>query len=525
MYKTQSPTGIGSSNASFIINVYSHNFEVSGYNSNGLDILKNYCRNYVVKQKTFTQGRVNWEISTVFAAANKNRTYFRFHFNQLDDFLSYLNSQNYPNHSIAITRHEPPIGEVVNFKVKSTKTPRDYQLTPIKYVANLLTEIMSKFKLVVLQTGKGKTFIALSGMGQYNKRVLEICKPMYIEKWIADFTDYFDLKTKDIMVVRGGKNLKVLIELAKQNKLEAKIIIVSNRTYYDYLEDWERFNGNGMFDVHPNDFCKLLKIGYRLIDEVHQDFHLNYRCDLYTNVESDISLSATMDPDAPILKTMYEIMFPSGNRFKGIPYDKYINVKSIFYSASDPKKLKCKRFGLGFYSQTMFEDSILGDRVILENYLGMISAIVKKEFFDTYEDGKKFIVFAGTIAMATAITKRLNKDYPQYNIKRYVGEDDYETCLLEPVGRVSTLKSAGTAVDIDDLLFTLMTDAHDSTQGNEQVLGRTRKSKGKFAHLTPVFAYLSCQQIQSHVKYDEKKHKVFAGKVLSHTSAISQFRI
>lgn len=525
MYLTESKAGIANHSASFIINVYSHNFEVSGFNNNGKLLLMNYCRNFVVKQKTVSHGKANWIISSVFAAANKNRTYFRFHFNQLNDLLNYLETQGFPSHTVKIIKHLPPEGEIVNFKVKSTKEPRDYQFKAIDYVSNLIDTFLKIFKLVVLQTGKGKTFIALSGMAKINKRVLEICKPMYIEKWIADFEEFFSLRKSDIMVVKGSKNFKIMLDLAKAKKLDAKIIIISNRTYYDYLEDWERFNGKGLHDVHPNDLCKILKVGYRLIDEVHQDFHLNFRCDLYTNVESDVSLSATMDPDAPILKTMYEIMFPTQNRFKGIPYDKYIDVKSIFYSANDAKKIKCKRFGLGFYSQVMFEESIMRDRVMMENYLFMISSIVKKEFFNSYEEGKKFIVFAGTIAMATAITTRLNRDFPQYNIKRYVGEDDYQTHLLDPVGRVSTLKSAGTAIDIDDLLFTLMTDAHDSTQGNEQVLGRTRKSKGKFSELTPVFAYLSCQHIQSHVKYDEKKRKVFDGKVLSHSTAYSDFRI
>lgn len=514
---------------SFVIDVYSHNFRVSQFDDKGNAYLLNYCRNLATKKKVMDKGKAKWDIDSIYAAADKQRTYYRFHFNQLDHFLTYLQGAGYHISTIHITRHEAKPGANANFTIKDKRAPRDYQLEIINYVANLVTGFLRVFKLVVLQTGKGKTFIALQGIAKVNQRVVSIIKPMYISKWIDDFNNFFDIKKKDIIVVEGSKNLKTLIELGLANKIDEKIIMISNRTYYNYLEDWERFGKRSTYKVDPNDFFRLLGAGFKLVDEVHQDFHLNYRCDLHTHIYTDTSLSATMEPDNPILKQMYEIMFPSGNRNKGIPYDKYITVKALFYGAHPEslRHLKWKNFGLGFYSQNKLEESIIKNRVILESYLSMISDIINKSFKVNYQPGQKFIVFAGSIEMATLIRDRLNRDFPEFGTKRYAASagDDYQTNLLDPIGRVSTIKSAGTAIDIEGLVLTLMTDAMDTTQGNEQVLGRTRNPDGKFNTVSPVFIYLACQQIPSQLKYHEKKVKIFKDKVLAHEVLTTSYRI
>ena len=64
-----------------------------------------------------------------------------------------------------------------------------------------------------------------------------------------------------------------------------------------FIDEYEVKKSNNMYGCNPEDFFNLINVGIRLIDEVHQDFHLNFKIDLYTNVKKTISLSATLQSD------------------------------------------------------------------------------------------------------------------------------------------------------------------------------------------------------------------------------------
>jgi hypothetical protein len=89
---------------------------------------------------------------------------------------------------------------------------------------------------------------------------------------------------------------------------------------------------------------------------------------------------------------------------------------------------------------------------------------------------------------------------------------------------VSTVLSAGTAVDIKNLRYNLMTTAIDSQQSNEQTLGRTRLLKD-WPDITPRFRYFVCSSIEKHMLYHRNKLDYFKGKVKSHGQEQSPFYI
>ena len=102
------------------------------------------------------------------------------------------------------------------------------------------------------------------------------------------------------MVVRGSQHMTTLIELAKENLLTAKIIIITNTTFRMFIDDYEENNQTSMYGCKPIELFPLLKAGVRLIDEVHQDFHLNFKIDLYTHIHTTINLTATLKSDNKI---------------------------------------------------------------------------------------------------------------------------------------------------------------------------------------------------------------------------------
>jgi len=97
-------------------------------------------------------------------------------------------------------------------------------------------------------------------------------------------------------------------------------------------------------------------------------------------------------------------------------------------------------------------------------------------------------------------------------VKRYVEDDPYDN-LMKPDIRVSTLQSAGTAVDIPNLATTVMTTAVSSSQANIQGLGRLREMKdGR----VPEFVYFACVDIKKHMEYHEKKREMLKDRTLEY---------
>lgn len=463
-------------------------------------------------------GAMRRKMLRTFAAANMSRTEFRFHINSYKDFISFLNDYGYNSSCLEITNHEAPSGLKIKFVLKDKRDARDYQEKTVNYLV-----APGKTKLVTLQTGKGKTFCGLRAMFLLSVRVVIVIKGMYVDKWKEDVKEAFNIKNEDLMIVRGSKHLHALIDLALAGELKAKVIIITNTTMYNYLYEYERFDGVCTYGVSPIDFYKTLNAGVRLIDEVHQDFHLNFRMDLYTHIEKTLNLSATMEPDDPFLKKMYELMFLTPERFEGIPFDKYISVKALYYSLNDPKSVKWKNWIRKSYSHVMLEQSIMRNAKILNNYLQLIDSVVKESFIKVMQPGQKMLIFAATVELCTVICNHLQKILPHLVINRYTSEDPYDFLLKSDIS-VSTLKSAGTAVDIPGLRITLMTDSINSGQANYQVLGRTRPLKD-WADITPEFIYLVCFDIPKQLEYHEKKKVIFANKVLSHIELNTGIRI
>lgn len=345
------------------------------------------------------------------------------------------------------------------------------------------------------------------------ERVAIIIKGMYVQRWLDDLQVTYKFNKHDIMVVRGSKDLITLIELAKNNLLDAKVIIITNTTFRMFIDEYEVRKSNNMYGCNPEDFFNLINVGIRLIDEVHQDFHLNFKIDLYTNVKKTISLSATLQSDNKFLNRMYEIMFPLLERPKDFGYDKYIVVDAYIYHLLDVNKVKYKQRGRASYSHVAFEESIMRQEKIFKRYKEMIVDIIQTTFVPEWKPGQKMLIFCATVDMCTRLTQYLKNMFIEFDVTRYVGEDDYSVVERNNI-IVSTLKSAGTAVDIPGLKTTLMTVAVGSRQANEQAVGRLRKLK-QWPEESPKFIYLVCADIPSHLEYHRHKKDVLSDKILS----------
>jgi superfamily II DNA or RNA helicase len=457
-------------------------------------------------------GQMHRKALKVFGVANAERTEFRFHINQLPEFHKLLVQTGYDNHKL-YHRVDIPVKPTpeLGFTVDPGFVPRDYQIPIIDY----LIKKEPKCKLVGLRTGGGKTACALSAIAVLKKIPCIIIKPTYIEKWTEDLIEMYGLTVEDIMVVQGGKHLKALLNLVKEDKLHYKAIILSNKTMQIWLSAYERDKEDALetgYCIHPHEFFEHVGAGVRLVDEVHQDFHFNFKLDLYTNVEHAISLSATLITNDPFLRSMHDIAYPIRDRCASPTLDNYISSYAVHYRFDKPDKIRTSEFGSNNYSHGALEKSVMKHNPTMHAYLNLIDYTLSIGYANSKKVDKKCIIFAYSVDMCTTIAKFLEGKYPDYDVRRYVADDPYENLMQADV-IVSTLGSAGTAVDIPNLTNVILTTAVDSIQSNIQSLGRLRKLDN--GNTPTEFHYFVCEDIPKHLEYHQRKKEMLSQRAKS----------
>jgi hypothetical protein len=359
------------------------------------------------------------------------------------------------------------------------------------------------------------TFITMQAMSKICRRTVVIVKPGYMEKWVSDFIKTYEIGPEDVMTVSGGAQLLALLAMQQAGQLTQNLIIISNRTYQNWLSLYEA-NGLGTVDLGyaclPDQLFEFLQAGIRLVDETHQDFHLNFKMDLYTHVPLSISLSATLISNDIFMQRMYEVMFPAVTRAPVPALQKYIRALALVYRMKPgrEKYVRTSEHGSTNYSHTAFEKSIMKSDSLQESYFEAIKFCLDATYMKKYIKGDKFIVFAASVVMCERIRDYLKEEYPSLKIRKFT-QGDPMSHLLESDGAISTLGSAGTAHDIPGLTTVVQTTAVDSPQANVQSFGRLRVIPGRDVD----FVFFSCVDIPKQMQYYARKKTMLEERAAS----------
>lgn len=486
------------------IHVYSHGFVVCTTERRFKWILAAFIRNRLTVEK-FQIGKGNkGGGGTVYSAADAARTNIYLHINMLEEFEQALLSQGVRADEYDTVYHRVKKGQKVAMKFIAPFSLSDLQERCLTFI-----EEPTPIRVAPLQTGKGKTALALYFMCQYGERTLITMNAKYIPRWIQDLAGdgaKVDLTGDDLLVVKGMDQLKKYLTLAKSNDLHFKVMLISNTTldnfHKDYLANPKEWKKLGL--RHITDFYTIFKIGLRIRDEAHEHLHFNFKFDLFTHVGKTLDLSATLIYDDQGSERMSQIIYPIKDRFEQGKWDTYIEVLSVEYSLRPTTKLKWTQGFNGPYNHNQFEMSILKNRVYTDAYLGLIRALVQELFTDVRKPGEKALVYCSTKEMCTKVSAYLQDRFPDLTVNRYIGEDDYENLLTADLV-VTTPKSAGTGVDVPKLAVIINSVNISSTQANIQLAGRLRFDD----QIVSRYYYMTCINIPHHVKYDrEKRHKL-----------------
>lgn len=482
---------------------YSHHFSCTNLSPFGRDTCLKFARGFIAWSIKKVQGR---SIPLkVYAASNDPRTEFRFHINCFDAFLKHL-----AYHGFKLTEYtvaDEPLYIPLSCDLTINRELYEYQEEAMPY---LMAE-SPRSKLLEFQTGKGKGTTAIYVVSKKATRVVIIVSANLMVKWAKEVRDLLGLQLEDILLVQGTNSLISMMEDAANNDLPYDVIIISSRTmakYFEYYEENSTDPTSFKYPAQPWDFFKLLRAGVRITDECHLDFHFFYKLDLYTHIPYSLAMSATLvsTRDA-FLDQMYRTMYPMDTRMAKLRYEAYATIYSLSYGFLKPGSITCERMGM--YNQAVFEECLMSNSTLLESYLELVLWTVDRYFYGTHHtQGDKALIYAGTQVMCTLLTERLKKKYPTRDVRRYISGDPYDNVIDAEI-RVTTLKSAGAAIDIPDLAYALCLVILTSERANLQALGRLRKRAGDKKVL---YSYLFASNIVKHLENNAYRESVLIPK-------------
>jgi superfamily II DNA or RNA helicase len=457
--------------------------------------------------------KIEPEAAKVFAIKEKDGSSYRFHIGQYRDFIKLLDASGVPATGYTLNHIKKPVTEDIVLNVNNKRKLRPEQETAADFCFKETEYFDLNSRLIEMPTGTGKTVTGLTVCSRLSKKLAIIVLPTYIDKWCSDVLDNLDIKSSEVMAITGSKQIAGLIQAAKEGGLKKiKVFIFSLNSFNNFTKAFEdsREEFREYFEIErPSDIFGLIGAGTLLIDEAHQHLHMVYRALLNTHIERLIALSATFTHDDRFLMALQKLLFPAYIRFDKIEMKKYINVIGVAYNIDDIKsrKIKTTPWGRNTYSHVEFEKSILKSGKLTKNYITLIKDVIDVYFIRKRQDGDKLAVYASTIDMCSVICDYLKSVYSDLDIRTYNQGDPYENVIESDI-RVTTVISAGTAIDISGLTMVLLTNSLNSSVSNLQLLGRLREIKDREVY----FIYLYCDQIPKHVEYHRNKVYLFTPK-------------
>lgn len=502
------------------IDLYTHFFKVSHVHPSAYYALRRAFQELLQVQFVKIRGKVQKQNKNIFAAKSDEGEY-RFHINYLPRFKEMLRDGLINDDEINYFKHEYPEPAEIDVKVDEKFQMRDYQEEALSYI---LDEGHSK--LIAFSTGLGKTMVASKAGELLGYRTIIIVLGRYKEKWRDDVLELYGPDTNFILV-KGLAQLLSIIEQAKEGNPVPDVIIVTTTTMQLYIKEWEKHQGKeieGM--VPPEEMYEILKIGYRIIDEAHQHFHMVFKNDLYSNLYKAVYLTATLESNDKFIQAMYNLIWPRamrGQAVKPAPYDK---TTALLYQHLNPDRVRWKS-NQG-YSHVMYEQSIWKHIPSRVEYLDMIGDVVEQKFLPLYEPGKKMLIFCSLVDTCKEVADYLNQRFKdkKWQISKFTAEDNKEIIDTNDI-TVSTLGKAGTALDISGLIVCFNTVALAEPKANLQAKGRLRdlSKKPGFEHIVPEYIYTVATDIPRHVQYHQEKKMLFAGRTTRITEERAQYTI
>lgn len=491
---------------------YSHYFTVVPVEARARIAMREYMEGLVEKQLVKKRGRFRMEGKRVWCRRSLRNGERAFNINEYDEFMQHMRSHGITEGDFDIDSVAPYEGESVELKVEKF-TPWPDQVPLIEFAQGDRHQYA-----VTLQPGGGKTLIALFLAAIFGVRFAVVTKGGYEGRWLPAFYDVLGLEVEEVRSCCGAKSIVNLIGERKKKGIDnVKAIFISIGGLRDYIKRYEDgvYEGTICEDVPPEKLFEFLGIGFRIVDEAHQEIHAHYIADLYTNLNRTLYLTGTLIPQTEFMAKTYERFLPEHIRKAEDKFNVYVKAVEVFYYLNNPDDARYTG-AQGSYSHTTYEQWIMKDEERLKNWLVGVYDYIVAVWASNRVEETKIILFAATIELNEKMAAYFRRRMPDLRVIQYKAGDPYDYLIDNDV-IFATLGKAGTAVDIPDLEQVHLTTAIDSANAYIQAFGRLRELK-RFPDLTPEFHWYTCMSIQKQVDYGKRKREILKPRVLGFRS-------
>lgn len=499
--------------------VASHFFKVTDLRVEILPVIGSFIQQFIQYEFVQEYGRTIRKMSCVYAAAtkkeagSKSHSEYRFHINTLPAFKALLRERSM-DYQVIIEHLAYPVYQDVEYTMYPEWKDRDYQIPALAYAVNPAPH---KRKMLPLDPGRGKSYMAMRMLQELRGKGAMIMRKGFIEKWELDFAKTYDMDLlRDVVFVSGKDSIMALTQQAVDGTSDAKLYMISNSSFMRWVDLYEELGDKTLemgYACRPDELLPLLNVKVRVIDEVHLDFHANFKLDLYTHAEWSLSLSGSMDKDDLMEARMVEIAYPYLQRYLGDVQKPYVEAVGVMFRFEKPHTIRSDGWK-GSYSQVKFEQSILKQPTVRKHYLEMLTYHLDQEFKNDFRIDDRLVIFVGTVEMATFLQQKLEALYPERPITRYCRtEKDILTEAIKGNVIITTLQSGGTNVDIPGLRTAFLYMSIDATASNIQGYGRLRNNVRD--GLPPKFYWFTNVNNPKHMRYHRHKEELLRPRVKS----------
>jgi len=407
--------------------------------------------------------------------------------NTYSRFLSYIND----SHGKYVVVDTPPNeSDVVTLSNTDKFSDRDYQKDAIDF---LISD--KPMKALEMQTGRGKTYVAIRTMMELGKKTLIVLPAFLVSQWSESIAMMSNAK---VCMLRGSKSIFNLF--TNEFTDDADIYIASVNTLSNYAL------GNKHYEPLPpfSRFIERLKVGLKITDECHMNFFANTLIDIQCNIEHNIYLSATYMRSAASSNKIFNIVMPNEIRFGGGKYTKYVNITECEYSVGhiNEKQINTKRG----YSQFKYEKHVMNNsRKMTTLMQDVMLPLVHDYYIKLRKPKQKLLILVGLVDFAEMVSQWIINAYPE--LKCIVFVDKTDESVLEDSNTdiiISTIGSCGTGRDIEGLRTMILFTSFSSSTSTYQTIGRLRKMED-----TPEFVYMVNRSVDPHVRHCRTRRSIY----------------
>lgn len=354
-----------------------------------------------------------------------------------------------------------PAGKMSD-QFESLYEPRnDFQKDSIKF----LMENGNHQLALNAQTGTGKSFMTAYASTMLNLKTMIIVPNEGLKtQWIETYHRMFNYKPRHLMNIAGTK---IIDDIMNDLIEERDIYFVNHATLRNYMTDY------GGYALHK--FFKKLKIGIKVYDESHLEFHNIITIDYYTNSLHNWYLTATFDRSDRSESICFKRAFSNMTAFGEYESAQLVKKHIIYHVVNFNSRptVQQRRQVIGWRGMTA---ASYGKYAFLTDEKQVAYNVILRVLKLTENIEGKILIFVPLIEAVDKVAEKLKRA----DIGRSVGIYHSKTSVDEKRDAlkkdiiVTTIQSFGTGKDLPGLRIVISLSPLVSKTQTHQLLGRIR---------------------------------------------------